>query len=89
MNNYYLTLVLNYQLEEGVRKGLLESIVSKVDKVTKEDLWGNKDLVYPIKKQRKGYYAHYELESTPDKIPALDRSLKLEEDIIRHLLIRK
>ena len=58
-------------------------------KVIKEDLWGERDLVYPIKKQTKGFYAHFEIEAEGKNAKGLDKQLKLEEDILRYLLIRR
>lgn len=92
MNNYYLTLVLKTDIKEEERKTLLDSMVKKLTgsngKVTKEDLWGQKDLSYPIKKQTKGFYAHFEIEADPKNAKGLDKILQLEEDILRYLLIR-
>lgn len=93
MNSYLLTLVLKPDLEEGDRKTLLDNMVKTIvgeeGKVIKEDLWGQKDLAYPIKRQTKGFYAHYELESDPKNTKGLDKSLKVEENILRYLLIRR
>ncbi len=89
MNNYYLTLVLKPDLEEKARKELLENIKKSFTKVGKEDLWGNKSLAYPIKKSTSGYYVHFEAEAEPKEIKALDKILKLEEDVLRYLLIRR
>lgn len=93
MNSYLLTLVLKPDLEEKDRKALLDSIGKKITgtegKVTKEDLWGVRPLTYTIKKQNSGYYAHYEIEADPKDAKGLDKTLKLEEDILRYLLIRK
>ena len=88
MNNYYLTLVLKPDVEEKARKVLLDNIKKKFDKVGKEDLWGARDLAYPIKKQTKGYYVHFEMEADPKIIKDIDKMLKVEEDIIRYLLVR-
>ncbi|MDP3733110.1 MAG: 30S ribosomal protein S6 [Candidatus Daviesbacteria bacterium] len=93
MNNYYVTLVLKPDLEEKVRKELLEGLVKKLTidngKLTKQDLWGVKDLAYPIKKQNKGFYAHFEIEADPKNAKGLDKILKVEEDILRYLIIRR
>lgn len=93
MNSYYLTLVLKPDLEEGKRKALLDSLVSKLvgedGKVDKEDLWGNKDLAYPIKHQAKGYIAHFEVTADPKNAKTIDNVLKNEEDILRYLLVRR
>ena len=92
MNSYYLTLVLKPEIEEKERKALLDSMVKKLvgedGKIEKEDLWGNKDLVYPIKRQTKGYFAHYEITSDPKNAKGLDKMLDSEEDILRYLLVR-
>lgn len=88
MNNYYLTLVLKPDLEEKARQALLSDIKKKMAKVAKEDLWGARDLSYPIKKQSKGYFTHFEFESQPQEAVDLDKSLKVEEDILRYLLVR-
>lgn len=92
MNSYLLTLVLKPDLEEKLRKEMLEAMKKKMlgegGKVGKEDLWGAKDLAYPIKKQTKGYFVHFEFETDPKVAKDLDKSLKVEEDIIRYLLVR-
>jgi len=88
MNSYVLTLVLKPDLEEKARKELLDLVVKKLGEVKKEDAWGNKDLAYPIQHLKKGYYMHYEFSAEPAKIAPLDKALKMEEDVIRYLLVR-
>ena len=85
-------------MDEKERKALLDSLVKKfisedgspreAGKVEKEDLWGVRDLAYPIKRQTKGFYAHFEIEADPKGAKGLDKILKLEEDVLRYLLIR-
>ncbi len=92
MNNYLLTLVLKSDMDEKGRKDLLDSVKKKIQgatgKITKEDIWGARDLSYPIKRQNKGYYIHFEFETDPQIAKTLDKNLKVEEDIIRYLLVR-
>lgn len=92
MNSYYLTLVLKPDIEEKERKSLLDILVKRLvgedGKVEKMDLWGAKDLAYPIKRQTKGFYAHYQIQADPKNAKGLDKTLKLEEDILRYLLVR-
>ncbi len=89
MNNYLLTVLIKNDLKEEDRKALLSDVQKSFGKLTKEDLWGSKSLSYPIKHENKAYYAHYEFEAEPTVISSLDKKLKLNEDIIRYLLIRK
>lgn len=92
MNSYLLTLVLKPDLSEEARKELLDDVKKKATgqdgKVDKEDPWGARDLSYPIKHQTKGYYAHFELTTDPKIAKDLDKVLKVEENIIRYLLVR-
>ncbi|MDO8570681.1 MAG: 30S ribosomal protein S6 [Candidatus Daviesbacteria bacterium] len=88
MNKYALTLILKTDLDEKARKEILESVTKKFGKLEKEELWGAKDLAYPIKHLKKGYYAHYFFEGEPSSILSIDKDLKLNENIIRYLLVR-
>ncbi len=92
MNNYLLTLVLKPELAEKDRTTLLDEMKKKATgadgKIVKEDLWGVRELSYPILKQTKGYYAHFEVEADPKVAHDLDKNLKVEEDIIRYLFVR-
>lgn len=93
MNSYYLTVVLRSEMEDGDRKALLDSINKKITgsdgKVEKEDLWGVKSLAFPIKRQKQGFYAHFEIAADPKDAKGIDKTLKTEEDILRYLLIRR
>lgn len=89
MVNYSLALVIKNSLDEKERKELLESITKKFNKTIKEDLWGTRSLSYKIKHQDKAFYAYFEFESESDQIKSLDKQIKLNEDIIRYLILKK
>ena len=88
MNNYQLTVLVKNDLEEKARKELLDGITKRFGKMEKEDLWGNRDLAYQINHATKAYFAHYEFQSEPNTIADLDKTLKLDEDILRYLLLK-
>lgn len=93
MNNYYLTLVLKPDLEEKQRKALLDAMVKKLigkdGQIDKEDLWGERVLAYPIKRQTQGYVAHFEITADPKNAKGIDKLLKVEEDLLRFILVRR
>lgn len=93
MNKYNLTLVLKPDLEEKDRQVIMDSIkkrfVGDEGKVEKEENWGIRDLAYPIKKNNKGFYIHFEIQADPKQAKGLDKSLDLEEDVLRYLLVRR
>lgn len=86
---YQLTLLIKNELEEQARKELLDDVEKSLGKLTKEDLWGSRNLAYPIAHQTSAFYAHLEFEAEPNTITSLDKQLKLNEDIIRYLLVRR
>jgi ribosomal protein S6 len=47
------------------------------------------ELAYTIKDNDSGVFVFFELELEPKVVKSLDQKIKLEEDILRHLLIRK
>jgi small subunit ribosomal protein S6 len=52
------------------------------------DQWGRRRLAYPIRRRQEAYYVitHFSLE--PQAIRALEGSLDLAEDVLRHLVTR-
>ena len=49
--------------------------------------WGRKRLAYEIKKRNDGYYIVHVFEGDRNFISALDRELRLNPEVIRHLLV--
>lgn len=88
MNKYALTILVKSEMDEKARKELLDSVTQKMGDNVKEELWGVRDLSYPIQKLTKAYYAHYFFEVDPKLIFPLDKAIKIEEDILRYLLVR-
>lgn len=88
MNKYALTLLVKSDMDEKARKELLDTVTKKMGDDVKEELWGVRDLSYPIQRLTKAYYAHYFFETDPKLIFPLDRTLKIEEDILRYLIVR-
>lgn len=58
-------------------------------KILKEEEMGNRELAYEIKKNTRGSYLYYELESDPEIINTLHKSLKLRNEILKYLFFRK
>lgn len=65
---------------------MLKTLKVKVGKV---DDWGEIELAYPIKKSTAGIFLHFHLELDAEAVKIIAAKLKLEEDILRYLLVRK
>ncbi|HSJ24585.1 MAG TPA: 30S ribosomal protein S6 [Longimicrobiales bacterium] len=55
--------------------------------VTAIDHWGRRQLAYPIRKQAAGYYVVSQFRSGPDPLPEYERLMKLDEGLLRYLVV--
>lgn len=57
-------------------------------KVQSSEYWGLRTLAYRIKKNKKGHYVMLNIEAGGDIVQELERTMRIEEDIIRFLTTR-
>lgn len=90
---YELIYILSPKLTEEKAKAksaeVIKSLGDLIGKVNKEEFWGKRVLAYPIKHFQEGIYIFIEFETSPDKIVEIDKKLKLDEKIIRFLIVKK
>ncbi len=88
---YELMVIINPDIgEDDIKKRLdkvRKQITSVKGEIFHEELWGLKDLAYAIGKQRKGYYAVLDFVADPQHIKEMDRVLRLEPEVLRHMFI--
>ncbi|MBI2405819.1 30S ribosomal protein S6 [Candidatus Microgenomates bacterium] len=70
---------------EHVKK-LIGGFQGTVDEVVE---WGTKDLTYPIKKQSAASFFVVKLTLSPTHSSQLSHELRLEEHVLRHLLVKR
>lgn len=89
---YELTIIVSGAVGAEKRPPVLEKIKKKIDgfggKIKTTDEWGLKDLAYPIAKQMSGWYAHLTIEIPADSAAKLDKELRENENLLRHLICR-
>jgi small subunit ribosomal protein S6 len=56
--------------------------------VRKREYWGLRNLAYRMRKNRKGHYVMMHLAAPPAAIAELERTMRINEDVIRYLTIR-
>jgi small subunit ribosomal protein S6 len=49
--------------------------------------WGKRTLAYPVKKKETGYYVVAQFETAPNRLPEFERAVKLDESVLRFLVI--
>lgn len=91
--DYELGFILNPEVSEEQTGAILErieKIVKNYDgQVVKVNQWGRRRLAYPIEHHRDGYYVFIDMILTPETLPELDRTLKVSEEVMRHMVKRR
>ena len=64
------------------------SIASAGGSIKKREYWGLRALAYRIKKNRKGHYVMFNMETGPEALREYERIMGLNEDVLRFLNIR-
>ena len=49
--------------------------------------WGKRTLAYPVKKHDTGYYVIAKLETSAEALPEYERAVKLDEGVLRFLIV--
>lgn len=93
MNKYEIVFIVKADLEEKVIKDLSKSyeklLTDLKSKITNSKDLGQKKLAYPIEKNVRGYYFLLNVEAKPEAIKEFDRNARIDENIIRHLIINE
>jgi len=53
------------------------------------NLWGKRKLAYEVKHQKDGSYVLQDFQIEPERVPELEAALKITEEVLRHLIVRK
>jgi small subunit ribosomal protein S6 len=56
--------------------------------VKKREYWGLRNLAYRMRKNRKGHYLLFNIEAPPAALAELERTMRINEDVIRYLTLR-
>lgn len=56
--------------------------------VTKKEHWGLRNMMFRIKKNRKGHYVLFNIDAPSDAVQEMERNMRLSEDVIRYLTVR-
>jgi len=91
--DYELGFILNPEVSEEQNSSILERIQQIVNnndgQVVRINQWGRRRLAYPIEHQRDGFYVFFDMILTPETVSELDRNLKVTEEVLRHIIVRR
>jgi small subunit ribosomal protein S6 len=91
-NHYESVVILNATLEDAQIESIISSLTEQMSangvEITDIDKWGRKRLAYPIKKGKSGFYIIFHFTSPREYITKFERTLRLDENVIRFLTIK-
>jgi len=79
---------LSNQQAEALAEQFAGVITNGGGKVAKTEYWGLKSLAYRIKKNRKGHYLQLTIDAPATAVQEMERQMRLNEDLLRHLTLR-
>ena len=93
MNKYELLFIIDNSAADEAK----EAIISKMSQlvtdnggsVEKVDKWGAKKLAYPINFKEDGYYVLMNFECEPALIAEMERQLRINDQVMRHMVVKK
>ena len=92
MNKYELMFIVKTTMESDAASTLANNykkvITDGKGEVTNFKDMGQRKLAYTIKKQANGFYYCLNMVANAEIVKELDRRLGLDENILRHLIIR-
>ncbi len=93
MNKYELVLVVNAKIEDDERAAVVEKAKGYVTRfggtVTEVEDWGKRKLAYEIQHMKEGFYYFIQFEADAACPAELERRVRIMENVLRYLCIRK
>jgi small subunit ribosomal protein S6 len=88
----YEVIFIVKSLEEEATNAVIEKfsklITDNGGTIDKEDRWGKKRLAYEIKDCIEGYYCLFYISAEPACVAELDRVMKINDDLLKHMIVR-
>ncbi|MAT98194.1 MAG: 30S ribosomal protein S6 [Anaerolineaceae bacterium] len=95
MREYEVTVIFQTNLEDEARSTLVERVSgwlthseAEEDKPV-QNVWGQRRLAYPIRKNTEGYYILFDAKLDPERLADIERNMQYTDDVLRYMIVRK
>ena len=92
MSFYENTLIAKQDLAKAELDKIKEKYSSIINensgKVVKIEEWGLLSLARKIRRYKKGFYIHYKFEGNKETLNEINKKIKIDSSIIRHLVVK-
>ncbi|KEK25645.1 30S ribosomal protein S6 [Bacillus gaemokensis] len=92
MKKYEIMYIIRPNMEEEAQKALVERfagvLTSNGAEIINTKEWGKRRLAYEINDLRDGFYVILNVNSNTEAVTEFDRLAKINEDIMRHIVVK-
>ena len=93
MRDYEILYIVRADLDDDKVQDVVKRVNSLIERsggtLEQTSLWGKRKLAYEVKHQKEGSYVLQDFKIGPDRVPELEAALKITEEVLRHLIVRK
>ena len=90
MKEYELTVLIHPDLEADLETPLTkvrDIVTTAGGKIIREDNWGKKKLMYPIKREEFAVYVYMDVELPADAPLKISNTFNITDEVLRYLLV--
>jgi small subunit ribosomal protein S6 len=93
LRDYEVLYIVRADLDDEKVQDAVKRVNTLIERsggtIERTNLWGKRKLAYEVKHQKEGSYVLQDFRIDPQRIPELEAALKITEEVLRHLIVRK
>ena len=93
MREYEVLYIVRADLDDDKVQDVVKRVNTLIERsggvAERTNLWGKRKLAYEVKHQKEGSYVLQDFQIGQDRLPELEAALKITEEVLRHLIVRK
>ena len=93
MRDYEVLYIVRADLDDEKVQEVVKRVNTLIERsggtAERTNLWGKRKLAYEVKHQKEGSYVLQDFRIDTARVPELEAGLKITEEVLRHLIVRK
>jgi small subunit ribosomal protein S6 len=93
LRDYEVLYIVRADLDDEKVQDAVKRVNTLIERsggaLERTNLWGKRKLAYEVKHQKEGSYVLQDFQFEPSRVPELEAALKITEEVLRHLIVRK
>jgi small subunit ribosomal protein S6 len=93
LRDYEILYIVRADLDDEKVQEVVKRVNTLIERAggtpERTNLWGKRKLAYEVKHQKEGSYVLQDFWIPAERVPELESALKITEEVLRHLIVRK